>query len=159
LSTPKSCNRVVQDLLRDGKGVTTITTDRSSKEVEDRGADQWDVREFKKVGQGVILMFQRNPTKQGEQTTPAAIIIKNFPPDVGVNPNYVESVTQAAAHQLAYAMEATPRVETDYQGILKHAQKELTRGNQRSMKIQTMAPCYRVLRKVACATGSYQGPP
>jgi hypothetical protein len=96
-------------------------------------------------------MFQRNPTKQGEQTTPAAIIIKNFPPDVGVNSNYVELITQAAAHQLAYTMEATPRVETDCQGILKHAQKELTKGCQRSMETQTIAPCYRVLRKVARA--------
>jgi hypothetical protein len=123
LSTPKWCSGVVQDLLRDGKGVTTITTDGSSKEVVDRGADQWDARESKKVGQGAILMFQRNPTKQGEQTTPAAIIIKNFPPDVGVNSNYVELITQVAAHQIAYAMEATPRVETDCQGNLKHAQK------------------------------------
>jgi hypothetical protein len=74
-------------------------------------------------------MFQRNPTKQGEQTTPAAIIIKNFPPDVGINSNYVELTTQAAAHQIAYAIEATPGVETDCQGILKHAQKELTKGS------------------------------
>jgi hypothetical protein len=95
-----------------------------------------------------ILMFQRNPTKQGEQTTPAAIIIKNFPPDVGVNSNYVELITQAAAHQIAYAMEATPQVETDCQGILKHAQKELTKGSQCSMETQTMPPCYRVIRKV-----------
>jgi hypothetical protein len=151
LSTPKWCSGVVHDLLRDGKGVTTITTDGSSKEVEDRGADQWDARKSKKVGQGAILMFQRNPTKQGEQTTPAAIIIKNFPPDVGVNSNYVELITQAAAHQIAYAIEATPRVETDCQGNLKHAQKELTKGSQRSMETQTMAPCYRVIRKVARA--------
>jgi hypothetical protein len=48
-------------------------------------------------------------------------------------------------------MEATPRVETDCQGILKHAQKELTKGSQRSMKTQTMAPCYRVIRKVGRA--------
>jgi hypothetical protein len=67
LSTPKWCSGVVQDLLRDGKGVTTITTDGSSKEVEGRGADQWDARESKKVGQGAILMFQRNPTKQGSK--------------------------------------------------------------------------------------------
>jgi hypothetical protein len=151
LTTPKWCSGVVHDLLRDGKGVTTITTDGRSEEVEDRGADQWDARESKKVGQGAILMFQRNSTKQGEQTTPAAIIIKNFPPDVGVNSNYVELITQAAAHQIAYAMEATPRVETDCQGILKHAQKELTKGSQRSMETQTMAPCYRVIRKVARA--------
>jgi hypothetical protein len=91
------------------------------------------------------------PTKQGEKTTPAAIIIKNFPPDVGVNSNYVELITQAVAHQIVYAMEATPRVETDCQGILKYAQKELTKGSQRSMKTQTIASCYRVLRKVARA--------
>jgi hypothetical protein len=159
LSTPKWCSGVVQDLLRDGKGVTTITTDGSSKEVEGRGADQWDARESRKVGQGAILMFQRNPTQQGEQTTPAAFIIKNFPPDVGVNPKYVELVTQAAAHQLAYVMEVTPLIVRGSSSTPRKSSRGVTSVRWKPRLWPSAIESSGMWPELAGAWGSYQGPP
>jgi hypothetical protein len=59
----------------------------------------------------------------------AAIVLKGFPPNVGVNSNFTEQVSQAACHQLVYAIEALRKIEMDCQGVLKHADKELTEGN------------------------------
>jgi hypothetical protein len=111
-------------------------------------SDQWDALAARKVSQGAIMLFDHEIGRPKGQGPLAAIVLKGFPPDVGVNSNYTELVTQAACHQLAYAIDSIRKIETDCQGVLKHAEKEMTKGNQRSLAVQTMAPCYRSLRQV-----------
>jgi hypothetical protein len=112
-------------------------------------SDQWDALAARKESQGVIMLFDHEIGRQKGQGPLAAIVLKGFPPDVGVNSNFTELVTQTACYQLAYTIDSLRRkIETDCQGVLKHAEKEMPKVNQRSLAVQTMAPCYRILRQV-----------
>jgi hypothetical protein len=78
----------------------------------------------------------------------AVIIITDIPDDIGINSNYVELLTQAAGHQLAYVLEHSPRIKTDGEDIIKHAVKDARKHAQRSRDAQTMTAMYRKIRKV-----------
>jgi hypothetical protein len=84
----------------------------------------------------------------------AAIVLKGFPPGVGVTSNFTELVSQATCHQLVFAIETLRKIEIDCQGVLKHAEKELTKANQRLLAVQIMAPGSRILRQVAKKCGN-----
>jgi hypothetical protein len=94
-------------------------------------SDQWDALAARKESQGAIMLFDHEIGRQKGQSPLAAIVLKGFPPDVGVNSNFTELVIQAACHQMAYAIDSLRKIKTDCQGVLKHAEKELTKGNQR----------------------------
>jgi hypothetical protein len=111
----------------------TITTTQQNTTC----TDQWSPQEGCRASQGAIMLFDISDfvlpffseiNTKNEQGPIAVIVVKGFSSDIGVNSNYVELVMQAAADQLACALEVT-RLETDRQRVLKHAVKELEKGN------------------------------
>jgi hypothetical protein len=72
----------------------------------------------------------------------------DIPDDIWINSSYVELLTQTVEHQLAYVLEHSPRIETDGEGIIKHAVKDARKHAQRLSDAQTMAVMYLTIRKV-----------
>jgi hypothetical protein len=75
--------------------------------------------EVRKESQCAIMLFDHVIGRLKNSDPIAAIVLKGFPPDVGFNSNFTELVSQAACHQLVYAIEALQKIEMDCQGVLK----------------------------------------
>jgi hypothetical protein len=124
-----------------------MTTEGSSDEKGTRCTDQWSTLKSRKQEKGPIMLFDDQILQPHGAGAIAVIIITDIPDDIGINSNYVELLTQAAGHQLAY-VEHSPRIETDGEGIIQHAVKDARKHPQRSRDAQTMAAMYRTICKV-----------
>jgi hypothetical protein len=113
LTIPPWVKRIAAVLAEEGIQPTLATTDASSKVKDGMCSDQWDALTTRKVSQGAIMLFDHEIGRPKGHSPLAAIVLKGFPPDVGVNSNYTELVTQAACHQLAYAIDSIRKIETD----------------------------------------------
>jgi hypothetical protein len=82
----------------------------------------------------------------------AVIVLKKIPPEVGVNSNFTELVSQVAYHQLVSAIEALQKTENVWS--VQTCGQETKEGQPTIACGPDHDPCYRILRQVANKYGN-----